>query len=128
MTPEEALLKAVEILERDGWIQGEYFEQADDLEAEGTTEALVNAARTAPVCSMGAIYRAVFGQAAVILTGKGDTDAQWYSRELRELAYQADALLRTQTEGDGVITWNDASGRTKEDVILAFKKAANHDS
>ena len=120
MEASEILSKAAEILERDGWHQGSYY-KIPDKQWTPTSE-MVEAAETAPVCSMGALYRAVSGSASLHPTVKLAQD-EW--RANAKGLGEATKRLAKQIGTDCIIDWNDEVGRSKEDVILAFKKAAN---
>lgn len=115
-TPEEVLNQAREIIETDGWHQGNYiptpaFDPDSDPAEDGARYEA--ALRSGPVCSMGAIHRAMSGLAN---THGGTSDVALYR----------DALVRLQkaagTQG-GIATWNDNKSRSIEDVLLAFKRA-----
>lgn len=109
---DKILSDAIEILERDGWHQGGYY-KGDDI-------ALVDdeAVRTAPVCAMGAINRAAFGEA----NEENQENARWH-----EASTRLSNVVESMTGHRVVPRWNDEKGRTKEDVLLAFKKALHED-
>lgn len=91
------LRAAADILKRDGWTQGAYY---DD---------------TGCHCAMGAIATAL----NVISTEPGDlTEAEWerWSDDVDHLAKHL---------GDDVDSWNDAPGRTADEVIAALHLAAD---
>ncbi|MFE6222954.1 hypothetical protein [Streptomyces sp. NPDC057854] len=119
MTPDEintrarqALLDAAEIIGRDGWHQGAYYPgHTYGPEAEGS-----EAARSAPVCAVGSIRRALWGVACVPL--------HIYRDPRITVARQAENLLG-QHVGDEVPNWNDQRERTAEEVILAMKRAGH---
>ena len=54
MTPQDVLLKAAEVIERDGWHQGYYYPQNFGDEAADT-----EANKHGPACAMGAIRRVI---------------------------------------------------------------------
>lgn len=118
MDARELLGKALEIIERDGWHQGQYF---DDREAEDAyyenrisygelKQLMEELARTAPVCSLGALARAQTGKASLRLRGD---------------LVDAKKLLKEQIpeRWANIAAWNDDKNTTLEDVKLAFKKA-----
>ena len=112
-TPDEVLEKAAEILERDGWYQGKFTqwggEDDDDIPYE---QALAER----PVCALGAINRALTGQA----NRYGELFQLW------NMAYYRLQVGAGLTEDQGIPGWNDDPARSKEDVLLAFKKAIAH--
>lgn len=116
MTPEEVLLKAVDIIERDGWHQGAAFAGPTPIDAPH--DEYMKAARTAPVCAMGAISRAVCGDASLTP----------HTPEARSLYHQAAQLLAQNVPGNHIAWWNDQPSTTKEDVVLMMKRVANHDA
>ncbi|WP_432112786.1 DUF6197 family protein [Streptomyces sp. S1] len=141
MTPDEVLSRAVEILEHDGWTQGFYCDAAESiLEAESEDDrkyAAWQAYYNAPVCSMGALHRA----AGLTANGEWDSNrlfAEEFGTALdvvgkatERLAAQVDTSLIENLEECGgrpfalVINHNDSPAASKEDVVLAFKRAIN---
>lgn len=144
MKPEEVLAEAAAVIERDGWHQGDYhqnpiFYNDDDETAEERLPRLRYenwlAARTAPVCSLGAIAR-VLSEGDLSSPGVetyDDDDRPVYEDPLfmqaAKLLVEANGIERAGfAYADDVIPdWNDDENTTKEDVLLAFKRAANHD-
>ncbi|PRH79362.1 hypothetical protein C6N75_09770 [Streptomyces solincola] len=123
MTPKDILLKAAEIIQRDGWHQGSLFKVPEFTTVRrlsGRLAATHAAGRTAPVCAMGALCRATFGTAYA-------DDIHVWPPALMD-TYR-DAVLALEREvsapGNSVAHWNDQRERTAEDVILAFKRAAH---
>ncbi|MFD4474620.1 hypothetical protein ACFWPU_00685 [Streptomyces sp. NPDC058471] len=117
MTPQEACVEAARIIERDGWHQGNYYKEpeGDDFFSPRAQVAAKAAAKAAaPVCALGAINRAVSGNAA-------------YSRPI---ALQARELLSKHIGTPNgrafpyIPEWNDDPARSAEDVILALKHAS----
>ncbi|MFF5973683.1 hypothetical protein ACFY7C_19360 [Streptomyces sp. NPDC012769] len=100
MTPEEILHTAIEIIERDGWYQGD-LDDGDD--------------KHGAVCAVGAIERAWSGSSQAF-------GALYWPDERREAIDRLNSHVGSYYGGIGV--WNDHPGRTVEDVILALKKAA----
>lgn len=129
MTPQELLGKAVEVIERDGWHQGSMYENSDETwpggaEVEKRIARHQELGRTAPVCAMGAVYRAAVGTAYTAgVTGSPKT--MNLIRQSFELLGQA---IVAQAGPDhrfyGIAGYNDDDRTTKEDVILAMKTAA----
>lgn len=113
--PSEALDKAVEIIERDGWNQGEYYRTPRPVEDyEENTRLDEEAKRSAPCCQRGAIIRALTGTWKTI-TEMSHADA--------ETVLRAHGYCR-QLTGYHPIEWNDAPDRTKEEVVDMLKRAA----
>lgn len=102
-TATEVLNRAREIIERDGWSQGDYKAKTTDDGDEAT-----------PVCALGAINRAVSGRAD-IFAGPGVKPGV-YTEVMHRLGSAIDR--------ENVAYWNDDPHRTVEDVVLAFKRAA----
>ncbi|MFE6846547.1 hypothetical protein [Streptomyces sp. NPDC057686] len=100
MTPKQILEDAIKVLERDGWHQG-------SLTAG-------NAEQGGAVCAWGAMGRAATG------------NAYCYNENVVEAAdLLAHSLNLEGLPTSAIFTWNDAKERSKEDVILAMKKAAH---
>ncbi|MEU3052228.1 DUF6197 family protein [Streptomyces griseus] len=118
MTPEEILLKAADVIQRDGWHQGALFEGSN----KAPTPQRDVAAREAPVCALGAISRATWGSCSS--TGRE------YLASVVAAEADATCLLLKQVEAStagrypSIPMWNDAPERSAEDVILALKRAA----
>lgn len=113
-TPAELLDKAIEILQKDGWYQGALVDYAGAVTSG-------EASRMAPVCALGALNRASSGMAEHCLP----QDAQAYNDA-------AEALMSVIADAEGfrgsypenpIPEFNDAVGRSVEDVLLAFKHA-----
>jgi hypothetical protein len=109
-TPQELIDAGREIIERDGWNQGRYYSGMGD--PENTLKDELRLAREAPVCAMGALRRALTG------------DASSLRKNDRELLTQARQLLRAEAGTINIPSWNDHPERTVEDVLLTFKRAA----
>jgi hypothetical protein len=113
--PSEALDKAVEVIERDGWIQGAYYREPPvDLPHAEYVTAEAEGRKSAPCCQRGAIVRAVTGT--------------WRSLSVlpevdRDTIRGAHGYCR-QVAGKHPIEWNDDPGRTKEEVVEMLKSAA----
>lgn len=115
MKPSEALDKAVEVIERDGWTQNVYYLEPqltlDDYEENIRRDE--EAKRSAPCCQQGAIVRALTG------TWKSINEM---SKPDREIIRATSAYCRQLTDAHP-IEWNDAEGRTKEEVVEMLKAA-----
>ncbi len=113
MKPSEILDQAANTLLRDGWYQGEYYKD------DGTSAAN----RSGPCCQEGAISRAAFGYAYVdYLNSVRDQ-----SEALRKAQDDASRYMRNFVCQDGhrsSIDFNDAPGRTREEVVNALRGAA----
>ena len=127
MTPQELLGAAVEVIERDGWHQGSMYEHSNEDWVGGAEQQLRHErlGKTAPVCAMGAVYRAAVGTACGVVAS--------VSVETQQLVKQALGLLslamcdQSAAEGRrnyGIASFNDDPRTTKEDVLLALKTAA----
>lgn len=115
MKPSEALDKAVEIIERDGWIQGEYYRTPRPVQDHEENARLdEEARRSAPCCQRGAVIRALTGTWKSINEISGADS---------ETMLRAHGYCR-QLTGGHPIEWNDAPGRTKEEVVDMLKRAA----
>lgn len=100
------LRNAADVIERDGWHQGAYFQPEDGNGSGGCR-----------VCASGAINTAVHGFAwpPIFDTSERErADAAWYA---------------ASTFADGpwgsIVLWNDEPGRTAEEVIAALRGAAD---
>lgn len=114
-TSDELLAGAIEVIERDGWHQHDLYQPppyewtAED--ARTLVRAREEAAKTAPVCAMGALHRASSGSARC----ENPEDEEGYLEAIRRLSQVVDC--------SAIPDWNDARETTKEDVILGFKRA-----
>lgn len=123
MTPNELVLKGIEVIERDGWHQGGMFREpratAYDSSEEWEVDCSV-AARTAPVCVVGSLYRALYGtcRAEDIETGVRNRNT--------DLLALAHFLISAELGGRAfeVPHFNDNPSTSLEDVILVMKRAA----
>lgn len=93
------LRKAAKLLEK-GWTQGNFVRFTRD--ADGNDSA-------AAYCAIGALHAA-------------DSGNPYYDQYSLD-ASLARKALRTAI-GGGIIVWNDAGGRTKSEVVKAFRKTA----
>ncbi|GHG10304.1 DUF6197 family protein [Streptomyces hydrogenans] len=137
MTPDDILDKALHILERDGWHQGglaEYDTSNLDLNLDDYDPGEIDdeeemdylhwqSMRNAPVCAVGALNRAATGEANGISRLLTFDEAE----VLRGVIAQASRRLYEAAGIDSGVSsipeWNDSKDTTKEDVILAFKRA-----
>lgn len=125
MTPDDILDEALHILERDGWHQGAlvhspYTETAkteDDWAYEHW-----QAMRNAPVCAIGALNRAHSGVANGVVRVENLEDLDPL-REACEAAFYRLKRAAGLEWNDDIPEWNDDENTTREDVILAFKRA-----
>ncbi|MFF8831330.1 hypothetical protein [Streptomyces sp. NPDC015131] len=124
MTPDDLLRGAIEIIERDGWHQKDYHQHPDIIDIAGIEKPTMDdwryqgwlAERTAPVCALGAINRARGGTA----TETAEDSAAWDGAVKRLAA----VVAGTRCHSEIVIPkWNDDPNTSKEDVLLAFKRA-----
>lgn len=126
MTPENLISEGIKVIERDGWYQGDLYEGA-----------FPGASRTAPVCAMGSLWRALIGTCNV--DELAELSPEW--REQRKVycdavAAAAEKLRATILDATGsdwakgislgsVAGFNDDPDTTKEDVLLMMKRAAH---
>lgn len=115
MTPEDILEGAIEVIERDGWHQGNPYP------VRGSTIADMEASKKGPVCAIGAASRAYCGHAnsgyVAMSARRASLDA--YREAVERMA---DAL-----DGGSVAEFNDRPTTTKEDVVLMMKRAAHEE-
>jgi len=97
--------KAADVIERNGWYQGSYF-----------NEVAGRAPADCPVCTYGAIHIAAFGEPTPVLETEESAMGE---------ANRAVNVLRKYLGITSVgAVWNDASDRTAEQVITALRGAA----
>jgi hypothetical protein len=110
MTPEELqqvvkdLRACADLIEKNGWIQGDFYQ-----EREGVPPV------ECPVCSVGAMYTVTGGHPS----NEGVVD--WAA--IQRFIGAKNALWEFLP--DNIIAWNDAKGRTAEEVIKAFRECAD---
>lgn len=97
MKTSELLRKAADEIRRRGWHQGDYGSDYSVPES-------------CAVCSYGALYAARNGN-------------PWLTRGTAEAAIALYRATRTDAP-TGVVDWNDTKGRTVEEVLDAFNRAA----
>lgn len=123
MKASEVLDKAADIVVRDGWIQGQYYREADLVgvgDDDGYLERDAEAKKSAPCCQAGAVCRALFG-VAWRPYGMGDYNAQ-LARGRAEFFMQR--YVKDVFGADSAIEWNDRATTTAEDVTAALRGAA----
>lgn len=127
LNPKQICADAAEILQRDGWHQGDFYASPEtsplpDEPAAGYNERQIYeewlADTSAPVCAMGAIRRAVLG--GHVMDVPRGSDRMLILRSADLLAGSIGPLASRLD----IPCWNDSKDRTAEDVILAFKQAA----
>lgn len=110
MLTSEILDKAADHIERFGWWQGSFIpddmDETDEFDCE--------------VCVLGAINVAAGARPGEVLEGVRSEAAFVLAKRLG-LATDAQRLGLAVTVGDG---WNDAAGRTAEQVIAELRAAA----
>lgn len=117
------LEKAAAYIAEHGWVQGENF--ADEEEEDWVWERVQEF--TPAACALGAIY-------AVSDT---DPDEVGVTEEVRDARERLSGFINSapvtrvgvfsKTAVDVIADWNDAPGRTAEDVILTLRRAAAAD-
>lgn len=96
------LKRAKQIIEEDGWTQGTYGDN------------------DGPVCALGAIRRAIYGQTYV----PGFTERERESNLYRSIGIRiAEIIGDPNYPFDGLVQFNDTHGRTKEEVLKVFNDA-----
>jgi hypothetical protein len=112
VTPADYLRAAALYLRRHGWTRGGYYQR--------------DAGPFPPACALGAIGMAVHGRTCDTPFFTGTVRArQRFERAYEVLdAYLADTVTEQPGYGD-VGTWNDAPGRTHDDVVMALQAAAD---
>lgn len=134
MTPQELIEKGIEVIQRDGWHQGDLYKRAGD----GIPKTICSdefaewakrdreAAQTAPVCAIGSLYRAATGFAGSCYTG--DASKPSIDTLITQAANLLEESLRKTVPGESafahVAEFNDANTTTVEDVIQIMKEAA----
>ncbi|MGW0682914.1 DUF6197 family protein [Streptomyces sp. NPDC002754] len=127
MDPKQVCAQAAEIIQRDGWYQGDFYDEPETTRRpDETTEEYIArqayedwlAETSAPVCAMGAIRRAVTGGSVMNLPVGSD---RMLVLNAADLLAGSVGSLATRLD---IPAWNDAPERSAEDVILALKRAA----
>ena len=129
MKPSEALEAAANIVLRDGWWQGAWFEYARPIAGEETgalTARDDEANQAGPCCQDGAISRAVTGWAcpgaSADAAGLLDNSTRFRVRA-RATHFMREHVRRVHGI-DSPITWNDLASTTSDDVVAALRGAA----
>lgn len=117
MKPSEVLDSAANIILRDGWYQGNFYEPPPAV--DGLAAADDEANRSAPCCQDGALQRAIWGVAYV-------GGHWWIDPTPQAQAYKQARAYMEQVVGDNSIDWNDHPDRTKEEVVAALRQAAEN--
>ncbi|MFI0031308.1 hypothetical protein ACH4M8_18650 [Streptomyces albidoflavus] len=100
----DLLERAAAHIDRVGWAQGDWYEETPDLQPKDS-----------PVCADGALTVAAYGEPR----GAG------VHRKPDEFALHSAAVtVLIRHIGEGLIDWNDAEDRTKEQVVGAMRAAA----
>lgn len=94
---------AADVIERDGWHQGDFYPGHQGYVWDGGGEGL-------PKCARAAVYAA------------GAVGICQHEAAMRALAAAAGRDLWWT-----IATWNDAPERTEQEVLDAFRKAAKHE-
>jgi hypothetical protein len=98
MSPSDVLNQAADLIERTGWCQGAYGRDEYGLEQGASSVSCIS------FCALGALRR---------ISGN-----QFDAR------VGACKRLRRLIGGGSIDKWNDASGRTKKEVIATLRRAA----
>jgi hypothetical protein len=102
-----ALLKAAEVIETNGWTQGQYYDYRQA--AAGTP---MNECR---VCAAGALCLAILGDPRIPDFNAGASGLFYQAR--REVSKRLPVF-------EALTEWNDAEGRTAEEVAAFFRRVA----
>lgn len=105
MKTSEVLDRAADLLERDGWCQGALHDSAGRM------------------CAVGALRRAIVVQVDLDPSTLGQVDEVEEAARRRLMAV---ADPRGWVGAGGVPDWNDREGRTFQDVLDTFRKAAKN--
>lgn len=97
------LRDTADLIEKNGWIQGVYFEPRDGVPN-----------RECRVCSAGGLHAVVAGEPE-------PTDSDWATVQ----RYTAAKAAMGNYLDRSVISWNDAPGQTAEEVIKTFRLVAD---
>jgi hypothetical protein len=98
------LRDSADLIEKNGWTRGDFFEERDGLPPE-----------LCPVCSIGAVYTVTGGHP----TGNGRGD--WAT--IQRFVAVKNALYNYLNRA--IIDWNDAPDQTAENVIRTFRLVAD---
>ena len=118
MKPSDVLDSAANIILRDGWTQGQYYE-VPDLVGASIEEATIRneeANRSGPCCQAGAISRAV--------SGKAWTLGRWVREHPEARTAHARANHYMMRQVSNPVRYNDTPGRTADEVVAALRGAA----
>lgn len=103
-----ALLKAAEVIESNGWIQNEFYDCSQASSGTPRTKRRV--------CAAGALNLAILGDPeSVAIDYRGDGHLLHLAQSAIEPHLPASVPLAE---------WNDAEGRTAEEVVALFRRAA----
>lgn len=95
MTPKEVLQEAANVIRTHGWAQGDY---------------IVNGS----YCTLGAIDHVL---------EKFEDEIMWVYKLRNKVTGPIQEVLRRKTGSVIIHNWNDAEGRTKEEVLEVFEEA-----
>lgn len=99
MSPQDVLRQAADLIERTGWCQGVYARDARGVITDFISDAAVE------FCALGAIFHC---------------EPEGYAADVSAPEQLLVNRIGTRTVGE----WNDAPGRTKDEVIATLRKAA----
>jgi hypothetical protein len=115
-TVREALLAAAEVIERNGWCQGDFFDGShSDMPYQ-----------ECPVCMVGAINVVLLGQPDASPGKRSDVFPMWRAA-LDAVARWIGATISEIDPEDTLLSigdWNDAARRSDVDVVAALRAAA----
>lgn len=114
----ELFRKGLEDLQTNGWYQGNYFPE-DILNEHDPNDPNEPIPQDCPSCALGALLRATGGLTFSEVFG---------DKRFNEAEMTLGAWVRANTDWQLVSFWNDAKGRTKDEVLAAFRDLAGVDS
>lgn len=113
------LLEAANIIEREGWVQGQYVEYSDDISSRR--------------CAIGAISKAASGISYAWDCGYSGSDKTfWFTSKAAQEAYdkmmveinRRPVWAFWRKEWTTLDRWNDHDGRTADEVVATMRKVA----
>lgn len=118
MKPSEILDSAANILLRDGWWQGSFYKNAENPDDDP------EANKSAPCCQDGAIRRALFGLAYQPYRFIAEEEPLFLAQRRADYFMTQSVKALDPLHEPNPILWNDTPGRTREEVVEAFRGAA----
>ena len=104
LTDLDVLRTASAVIRERGWHQGTYFDEAEQAEGVPVEQCAV--------CALAALNVAAGKEPDAFLEGVAETAAQWLYLVLEPMGIKS------------IHEWNDAGGRTADEVLEVFERAA----